>query len=219
MVRSTGKAAPAGAAKSARIGSATERRLIDVATPLFTKMGYDRVSTRQIAAAAETTVPTIYLYFKDKRALYLRCCVDVFQNSSTLVREALESAGSPEERIFRIILAIARTLTEDPYVSKLFQRELVEADGEGLDLIDEVVFQGMLKQFRDIIDEAIGAPQPAFTAISVYALTFGLTQYLQLNEGIAGEPAPGEDKASMLAKNIMRVTLPTIYEAYCRRAG
>lgn len=45
--------------------------LIDAATELFGKLGYDAVGTPEIAEAAGVSVGTFYRYFPDKHAIYI----------------------------------------------------------------------------------------------------------------------------------------------------
>ncbi len=45
-------------------------RLVRVATTLFAERGYSNVSVRNICDAAETSLPMLYYYFKDKEGLF-----------------------------------------------------------------------------------------------------------------------------------------------------
>lgn len=51
--------------------SATEERILAAAATLFGQLGYNGVSTRDIAAAAEVNEVTIYRHFPRKRDLYV----------------------------------------------------------------------------------------------------------------------------------------------------
>jgi len=51
--------------------SATEERILIAAASLFSKLGYNGVSTRDIAAAAEVNEVTVYRHYPRKRDLYL----------------------------------------------------------------------------------------------------------------------------------------------------
>ncbi|WP_263385602.1 CerR family C-terminal domain-containing protein [Granulicella arctica] len=52
-------------------GRTTHAKLLDVATGLFSERGFDGVSTREIANAAGTTLPSIAHHFGSKQGLYL----------------------------------------------------------------------------------------------------------------------------------------------------
>ncbi len=51
-------------------GKKTQARLLEVATHLFGERGFAAVSTREIATAAETTLPSIAHHFGSKEGLY-----------------------------------------------------------------------------------------------------------------------------------------------------
>src|SRR5690554_4328704 len=57
------------------IGAETEAAIIRVATEEFAARGYELVSMRTIASRVNITPPSIYLYFQDKRSLYIACCL------------------------------------------------------------------------------------------------------------------------------------------------
>ncbi|MGH2897441.1 MAG: TetR/AcrR family transcriptional regulator [Solirubrobacteraceae bacterium] len=49
----------------------TRRQLLDAARTLFVKRGYDATRPQDIARAADVAVGTFYLYYTDKRAVFL----------------------------------------------------------------------------------------------------------------------------------------------------
>ena len=59
-----------GIQKSNARGEETRNRLLTVATKLFSEKGFAAVSTRDIASAAETTLPSIPHHFGSKEGLY-----------------------------------------------------------------------------------------------------------------------------------------------------
>ena len=63
-------AAPAPRAAARRDGEAARERLLQAALPLFSKHGFARTSTRDIAEAAGSNVAGIAYYFGDKAGLY-----------------------------------------------------------------------------------------------------------------------------------------------------
>jgi TetR/AcrR family transcriptional regulator, regulator of cefoperazone and chloramphenicol sensitivity len=74
-------------------GEETKKRLLEVATRLFSERGFDGVSTRDIASEAETTLPSIPHHFESKEGIY---------------RAVL--AGIAEEMMTRLAAASARAM-------------------------------------------------------------------------------------------------------------
>lgn len=54
-------------------GDETRQRIIDAAIELFGENGFDRASTRDIAAAAGVNAPALQYYFESKEGLYKAC--------------------------------------------------------------------------------------------------------------------------------------------------
>ena len=70
-------------------------QLLAAARDLFTRFGFDAVSTRQLAAEAETTPAMIHYYFGDKHGLYRALLEEVIPP----VLDKLEArAGRPGHR-------------------------------------------------------------------------------------------------------------------------
>lgn len=61
----------------ARTGGNTQMKLLEVSTRLFSEHGFDGVSTRDIARAAGTTLPSIPHHFGSKEGLYRAVLEDI----------------------------------------------------------------------------------------------------------------------------------------------
>lgn len=59
--------------------SQVRQKLIEVARPLFAERGYNQVSTRAIAAAADTNISMIRYYFGNKAGLFEACINEFYQ--------------------------------------------------------------------------------------------------------------------------------------------
>lgn len=192
-----------------RKAAESEKTILRVATDKFTEKGFDGASIREIANQAGVTVPTIYLYFEDKRALYLAVCVSVFKRSLALILEQLHADAPPEIRIYRFLVELARELLEDPHLAKLFQRELDDADRDGLALLDREAHRISLGAVEDTIRELGEVDVVPLAALSTFALSFGLVQYTQVTPEL---DFPGEgSKPERLAQVVMRTVLPDTY--------
>ncbi len=56
------------------------QKILDAASEMFAKNGYESVSMRKIAEKIEYSPTTIYLYFKDKNDLLNQICEETFAN-------------------------------------------------------------------------------------------------------------------------------------------
>lgn len=106
-------------------GKGTRRRLLSAATRLFSDRGFEAVSTREIAAAANTTLPSIPHHFGSKEGLYQAVLAtiaeDMERQLSTASSTALallrrKSATHPERinALENLVLTYARALLANP---------------------------------------------------------------------------------------------------------
>jgi AcrR family transcriptional regulator len=83
---------------------APQRReqLIEVATKLFAKWGYEATTTAAIAEAAGVTEPILYRHFDSKQELFVAIVRSVSELTMDLWREVIGDIDDPAEQIRRI---------------------------------------------------------------------------------------------------------------------
>ncbi|MFG0307081.1 MAG: TetR/AcrR family transcriptional regulator [Phycisphaerales bacterium JB040] len=113
---------------------AAERReqLLDVASELFSRQGYARATTSQLARAAGVTEPIIYRHFKSKKDLFVALIERTGRRTLDQWGRDLEGAPDPAERL-------ARLIGDNPMVSeqgresyRVFLQSISEIDDEGI---------------------------------------------------------------------------------------
>ncbi|GAC1350370.1 MAG: TetR/AcrR family transcriptional regulator [Ktedonobacteraceae bacterium] len=92
---------------------ATRLRIIREAASEFARLGFDQANINTIAEQAGIGKGTIYLYFENKRDLFLAMLRSIAQAQLASIRTALAAEGSLEERLERLFLAFARLAEED----------------------------------------------------------------------------------------------------------
>ncbi len=106
-------------------------RILSAALELFAEKGFRGASTRAIAARARVNLAMIHYYFGNKRTLYRIIITDRIIRNFRRLSEELESAESPEERLFTITRSFLNLFRGDPTMARLASRELAEG-GENL---------------------------------------------------------------------------------------
>ena len=91
------------------------QEILDAASELFVKEGFEYVSMRRIAEKIEYSPTTIYLHFKDKAELLEQVCHETFSCLSTHLARILEQPGDPQERLKRGLLAYIHFGLENPH--------------------------------------------------------------------------------------------------------
>jgi len=72
-------------------GEETRLRIIRAAVELFGNQGFDRVSTRDIAARADVNAPVLQYYFEGKEGLYLACIEYMQLHTTRLLQPVLDT--------------------------------------------------------------------------------------------------------------------------------
>jgi TetR/AcrR family transcriptional regulator len=112
--------------------SATEERILAAAVSLFSKLGYNGVSTRDIASAAEVNEVTVYRHYPRKRDLYLAVLATEMGRVSLRGDLLAKIAHAPDARkalavTFEVIVA---TVQRNPALLRLILYSSLELKPE-----------------------------------------------------------------------------------------
>ena len=106
--------------RKARQKKFLRQEILDAASELFVKDGFENVSMRRIADKIEYSPTTIYLYFKDKAGLLEQVCQETFARLSLVLARIQGLPGDPVERLNREInagLAVRSEAHDFPFVA------------------------------------------------------------------------------------------------------
>ena len=104
---------------------ATRRRILRVAASEFARLGFDQANINVIAEQAGIGKGTIYLYFENKRDLFLEMLRSIAQAQLTVIRAAIAQEGTLQQRLERLFRAFAHLAEEESdnfnvYMSALY---------------------------------------------------------------------------------------------------
>lgn len=91
------------------------QEILDAASELFVREGYENVSMRRIAEKIEYSPTTIYLYFKDKAELLENVCRETFDRLVKRLSKILQQPGDPVECLKRGLIAYIQFGLENPH--------------------------------------------------------------------------------------------------------
>jgi TetR/AcrR family transcriptional regulator len=120
-VRSPGR--PPGA-----VDSDVRSALLDAASKLFLKHGFERVTARQIAAAAGTTPAMIHYYFENKLGLFRAMLERAIGPVRELIAGSLGQAGTVIDPALLIRMHM-RTAAANPWIATLIVNEVLAEKG------------------------------------------------------------------------------------------
>src|SRR5215469_2340210 len=104
---------------------ATRQRIMRVAASEFARLGFDQANINTIAEQAGIGKGTIYLYFENKRQLFLEMLRSIAQTQLAAVRTALATEGTVQqriERLFRVFVHLSEEHSDsfNVYMSALY---------------------------------------------------------------------------------------------------
>ncbi|MGQ0698456.1 MAG: TetR/AcrR family transcriptional regulator [Panacagrimonas sp.] len=191
-----------------RRAAVSEDFIIEIATRLFSERGYPAISIRDIAAACEVNIPSIYHYFTDKDDLYDRCCEHAWTQASTPLHEALAGTEKSAERIKRFALALCEVLRDEQF-RRLLERELLLPRSKRFENLTNHHFIAEYKLLIPAVAEVSGLSGAAARAraMSIYALTFGLIVLRPISD-IGGAKSAALESPVKLADLVLGSLLP-----------
>lgn len=104
---------------------ATRKRIMRVAAGEFARLGFDQANINIIAEQADMGKGTIYLYFENKRDLFLEMLRFIAREQLAAIRAALAPEGTLRQRLERLFRAFAHLAEEESdhfnvYMSALY---------------------------------------------------------------------------------------------------
>lgn len=146
-------------------GEQTSARIRETALDLFSRLGFERVTMADIAAAAGVSQPTLHYHFDDKAQLWRAAMLDLAQVIHGEMRLLAAAVDAP--RLVRIRMAVRvflRVSWEHPALGRIIALEGM-AGGERLEWLDAnvtgAVNRTMVVLVQDSIDHGILKPFPA----------------------------------------------------------
>ncbi len=113
-----------GKAQEERIRTRTMRRILDAATEVFARKGFDGTRITEIAEATGLPKANVYYYFGSKDDIYRSVIARLIQSWDEALEEiALEK--DPAEALTRYVTAKLRFSREYPTESRLFASEIL----------------------------------------------------------------------------------------------
>jgi AcrR family transcriptional regulator len=156
-------------ALAGQAASTTVERLLDAAAGAFADRGFHATTTRDIASRAGLSPAGVYVHFDSKEALLYALSRRGHEAALELVRGSAQGAGTPTERVARVMSGFAAWHAEHYEVARVVQYEfphlLPEHRVEVLALrkdIDEAV--------REVLEEGVAAGEFMVTDVRDTAL-------------------------------------------------
>lgn len=178
-------------------GEETRRKIIEAALRVFGEEGYERASTRQIAAAAGVVPPAVQYYFDSKEGLH-RACAEFIIDRSALVlappRQRAADAVSSGDRqavwdaLFNLLDTMADfalTSSEALGWSRFMARGQTDGAGPAFPLIRDGLVQPLQRTCAELVGMLIGRPADDQTTLLRSCAVMSQLSYFHLHKGSA----------------------------------
>jgi AcrR family transcriptional regulator len=170
-----------------------ESRILATATKMFADRGFHAMTMRDVACEARVGLSTIYLYFTDKRDLYMQCSIALAAAYAKRQRDVMEQVPEGPQRIYAFAYAYCR-IQSDPAFPKLIHRQLLDKVLGVLKPLAEGLFLQEFVELRKSAALIVGNDKADFVTFAIFATGFGLirlspfSEYIAALSGAAGNP-------------------------------
>jgi AcrR family transcriptional regulator len=138
----------------ARSQAARRRRVLDATLALAGEGGFDAVQMRDVAAAADVALGTVYRYFSSKERLLLEAMAEQQSDLRSYVETHPPADETPAERVVAVLRRANRALRGHPDVTAAMVRAIGSAQTDNADIVRRVT-----EIMTAIIVSAIHAPE------------------------------------------------------------
>jgi AcrR family transcriptional regulator len=122
----------------ARSQAARRRRVLDATLRLASEGGFDAVQMRDVAAAADVALGTVYRYFSSKERLLLEAMAEQQADLRAYLQSHPPPGDSPAERVSNVLRRANRALKRHPDVTGAMVRAFGSARPEDADIVRRV---------------------------------------------------------------------------------
>jgi TetR/AcrR family transcriptional regulator len=189
---------------STSASNATGQIILARAIPLFARSGFTGVSMRDIARAVGITQAALYHHYPDKQRLYLAAMAQAFADKADGIAAAVESGGTPAERLQRFVARFTGLMAGDPDFRALLQRELLDGDEVRLRMLAEQVFVQPFRAMTRLAQDLAPDCDPHLLAISMAGLVLFHFETAPVRRFLPGGSQTHDDPAEV-ARHVLRL--------------
>jgi AcrR family transcriptional regulator len=128
----------AGSTALARSQAARRRRVLDATLRLASEGGFDAVQMRDVAAAADVALGTVYRYFSSKERLLLEAMAEQQADLRAHLQRHPPAGATAAERVSAVLRRANRALKRHPDVTAAMVRAFGSARPEDADIVRRV---------------------------------------------------------------------------------
>ena len=158
-----------------RDAATTENAILKAAEKLFSRNGFEGVSTKQLAIEAGVAIGTLYHHYPSKEDIYSATTKRAFAKKANLPKKIINSQESPERHLVQLTAWFVRSVILDKKFGQLMKREMLDPRPSTPNLLDENLFQQPVRLFKELIIKIYPHADVDEATASMLALIFGFS--------------------------------------------
>lgn len=140
---------------------------------MFAQSGFEGVTTKQLAAAADVAIGNLYHHFPSKEAVYDAVTRRAFAAKSSLPPKLMTSKDAPERKLGQLVSWFVGSILADRNFGRLLKREMLDPRPSTPHLLDADLFQQPLSLFKEQVRAIAPRANTDEVVASMLALIFG----------------------------------------------
>ena len=187
--------------------SGMRKRILQEATLLFTRSGYNAISMREIAAACGITKAGLYYHFKDKEALIIAVMTDYLNEIGHLISECRAASPNAHGRLTAFIRAIFAQPAEKRAIIRLASQEMPNLSPQARASFNQLYQDRFIGALGEILTEGMqgGELRPANSQQLVWILLGMMYPFFY----------PGQERTSQLEEGV-ELIISTFFDGIAR---
>jgi len=173
-------------------------RLLDAASRVFTRHGYETASMDEIASEAGVGKPTLYRYFDGKAALFVAVFLHTLDRLEIRLEEVLRREAGPSARLRAAVLALTPTFRDH-----LVPLHMLGQDGAAIDRSMRLIFRERRARIAEYLARAVDIPGATADPLRTAHLVIGM-----IWSGTAGLAASDAEIADEIAHLVLHGLAP-----------
>jgi AcrR family transcriptional regulator len=175
----------------------TRQRIIEVATELFSDLGYGVTTNKDVAVRAGISTGALYYYFESKLDMYMAVFRELQTRIDDRMSEVMRTEDSFHARLVGILRAAKELTREDPYIARFqgtarvdrerhpeLKAAIAHSPGEGSSVMARLIGEGVERG-------EIPAAHRDLTEAAVRVLFVGLVSTASADPAVHGQAVEG----------------------------
>ncbi|MEO0288631.1 MAG: TetR/AcrR family transcriptional regulator [candidate division WOR-3 bacterium] len=187
-----------------------KNKILEASLELFGKKGYFETDVDSIAKKANVGKGTIYLYFKNKKELFISTINYAINNCNQEIKKSVEKVDSPSLKVEKYIETFLEIMVGNVNKVKFFTMNNLNSNKELFDFSKGIDRRIVVKRFqilKDIIDE--GIQKNIFKDLNSEILTMMIVGliHLEISRIIFFETQLDQKRIKYIKDNVLKILI------------